>query len=180
MFTGPQSACSSRLVVETTLVKLRKSNKSHKKERKNHTYRKTVDFRSVHCVPIIPKKHRFGGSGEHLPAIMRIRRRNTPRFIPRTHLSKQQRTATVPDETKIVPGSLIQNRLKRGYVRRSCTRNQGFVCQMLEKLGTSFCLQVFYSCGSNNTRATETVEEAGLLSGRFHAGCLRFIVVPVV
>jgi hypothetical protein len=48
---------------------------------------------------------------------------------------------------------------------------------MLEKLGTSFCLQVFYSCGSNNTRATETIEEAGLLSGRFHARCLRFIVV---
>ena len=95
-------------------------------------------------------------------------------------LSKQQRTATVLDETKIVPVSLIQNRLKRGYVGRSCRQNQGFVRDSVagaKANRTSSCLHVFYSCGRSNTRATETVEEAGLLSGRFHAGFLRFIVI---
>jgi hypothetical protein len=99
-------------------------------------------------------------------------------------LSKQQRTATVLDETKIVPVFLFQNRLKRGYVGRSCRRNQGFVRDSVagaKANRTSSCLHVFYSCGRSNTRATETVEEAGLLSetlsGRFHAGFLRFIVV---
>jgi hypothetical protein len=97
-------------------------------------------------------------------------------------LSKQQRTATVLDETKIVPVSLIQNRLKRGYVGRSCRRNQGLGFVRDSVAGakanrTSSCLHVFYSCGRSNTRATETVEEAGLLSRRFHAGFLRFIVI---